>query len=97
MSTLACIFVKKCDGCSAIVVLKNDIEWQTFQGLWHEGFDVDFCILCRDRDDVKRRIDSDELKRLEIIERIQDLGGNPTGSEGASSPTNKKEKAEYAH
>ncbi len=87
MSTLACILVKKCDGCHQIVVLKTDPEWNSFQTLWHEGFDIDFCYTCRDKDEAKRLIDSDELRRQEIVEKVHEL----------SQKTEQEARVEYAH
>lgn len=86
MSTLATIFVKQCDLCRQVIVLKTDIEFQAFQALWHEGFDLDFCIICRERDDVKRRIDSDDLRRQEVVDRVLKL-----------SEKSKEAKSDYAH
>lgn len=86
MSTLATIFVKKCDGCQKIVVLKTDAEWESFQKLWYEGFDRDFCPVCLAKSETQRAIDSDELKRQKIAERVLELSEN-----------SKEVRVEYAH
>lgn len=87
MSTLAAIFVKQCDACKQVVVIKSDPEWASFQTLWHEGFDLDFCYRCRDKDEVKRRIDSDELHRQTVVEKAAEL----------SEKTQREARVEYAH
>lgn len=88
MSKLATVSVVQCDLCKQAVVLATEIQWQSFQQLWHEGPVHDFCHLCRERDDVRRIIDSDELRWQAALERIQ-AGEGPTPE--------KEAKAEYAH
>lgn len=84
MSKLATVSVVQCDHCRQVAVLATEIQWRSFEKLWHEGPIHDFCNLCRERDDVRRIIDSDELRWQTALERVNDV-----------APAAAKE--EYAH
>ena len=71
MSKLATVSVVQCDHCGRVVVLSKDIDWASFSELWHDGYQHDFCQLCREREDVRRIIDTDNLNWQKIVETIE--------------------------
>ncbi|MGE3385076.1 MAG: hypothetical protein AB7L70_19290 [Pyrinomonadaceae bacterium] len=89
MSKLATVSVVQCDHCRQVAVLATEIQWQTFQRLWHEGPVHDFCHVCRERDDVRRTIHTDELRWQAAIEKAQQTA---VGGEAKEEV-----KVEYAH
>lgn len=49
MSCLASITVHGCDGdgCTVLVVLQTEAEWEAFEATWFDGLSRHFCPACK--------------------------------------------------
>lgn len=53
------ITVYQCDNCPNIVSIKTDDDWRTFEQVWWEGIQYQFCPVCRKLAETQSRRISD--------------------------------------
>lgn len=74
MAVLAVITVHRCDACGRLVSLQTEAQYHTFAHTWYEGWELDFCEVCRHTEQAQIKITDDIAKNAAIEAAVRKYG-----------------------